>query len=77
MGLPGPRNPDFWMPTAGSATLAAIQSRAVWALVIVSMVVKLFEATITNVVAGSSVARQSVASAPSTFEMKCSRGPSR
>ena len=60
----------------GSATLEAIQSRAVAALVIVSMVVKVLEATITSVRAGSSPRKVSAMSAPSTFDTKCSRGPS-
>ena len=61
---------------AGSATFAAIQARTVCAFVIVSIVVKVFEATITSVVSGSSPESTSCACAPSTFEMKCSRGPS-
>ncbi len=56
--------------------MAAIQSRAVWALVIVSMVVKVLEATITSVVAGSSPFSVSAMSAPSTLLTKCVRGPS-
>ncbi len=61
---------------AGSLTDLAIQSRAVRAFVIVSMVVKVFEATMTSVVAGSSPASVSAISAPSTFDTKCVRGPS-
>ena len=60
----------------GSATLAAIQSRAVRALVIVSMVVKVLEATITSVRAGSSPLSVSATCAPSTFDTKWQRGPS-
>ena len=62
---------------AGSATPpATIQSRTDTALVIVSMVVKVLEAISTSVVAGSSPRKVSAAWAPSTFEMKCVRGPS-
>ena len=61
---------------AGSSTRSAIQRRTVSALVIVSMVVKVLEDTITSVVSGSSPFSVSAASAPSTLEMKCSLGPS-
>ena len=61
---------------AGVVTAPAIQLRAVSALVIVSMVVKVLEATMTSVVVGSSPFSVSAMSAPSTFETKCTRGPS-
>lgn len=61
---------------AGSVTTLPIQSRAVRALVIVSMVVKVFDATITSVVAGSSPFSVSAMSAPSTLLTKWARGPS-
>jgi hypothetical protein len=47
------------------------------ALAIVSWVVKVFEATTNNVVAGDSPRSVSSRWAPSTFETKCNRGPSR
>ena len=40
------------------------------------MVVKVFKATMTSVVVGSSFASVSAICAPSTFETKCVRGPS-
>ena len=53
---------------AGSVTFCAIHARAVSALVIVSMVVKVLDATITSVVAGSSRSSVSPICAPSTFD---------
>ncbi len=61
---------------AGLATCAAIQRRTVSALVIVSMVVKVFDATITSVVSEFSPASMSWTCAPSTLETKWQRGPS-
>ena len=61
---------------AGFATVAAIQRFAVSELVIVSMVVKVFDATITSVVAGFKPLSVSWICAPSTFETKWQRGPS-
>ncbi|OIQ63316.1 hypothetical protein GALL_551430 [mine drainage metagenome] len=61
---------------AGWVTLAAIQRFAVSALVIVSIVVKVFEATMTSVVSGFSKRRVSWICAPSTLETKWQRGPS-
>ena len=52
------------------------QRRAVAAFVIVSMVVKVLDPTITSVRSGSRSFSVSCASAPSTFEMKCTLGPS-
>ena len=46
------------------------QSRALWALVIVSSVVKVFEETMNNVSAGSRSRVASTKSVPSTFETK-------
>ncbi len=60
----------------GLRTVPAIHFRAVSALVIVSMVVKVFDATTISVVSGFSGARTSWTCAPSTFETKCARGPS-
>jgi hypothetical protein len=65
-----------WRPACASPTASAIQARAVPAFVIVSMVVKVFDATITSVVAGSSFDSVSWICAPSTFETKWTRGPS-
>ena len=45
-------------------------------MVIDSSVVKVFDATMTSVVAGSSPRSVSARCAPSTFETKCTRGPS-
>ncbi len=59
----------------GSATAADIHSQAVRALVIVSVVVKVLDATITSVVAGSQAAMAPATSAASTFETKWTRGP--
>ena len=64
-----------WLP-ANSPRVACIHAWAVRALVIVSMVVKVFEATMTSVRCGSSGASMSWMSAPSTFETKWQRGPS-
>ena len=62
-------------PTAGSPSAATIQRRAVAALVIVSMVVKVFEATRNSVRDGSSGFSVSRISAPSTLETKCRARP--
>ena len=63
-------------PTASLPSAASIQRRAVAALVMVSMVVKVFEAMMNSVVAGSSVFSVSWICAPSTLETKWARGPS-
>ena len=60
----------------GVTPARVIQACAVAALVMVSMVVKVLDATITRVVAGFSPASVSEMSAPSTFETKWQRGPS-
>ncbi len=52
---------------AGLATFTAIQSRAVWAFVIVSIVVNVFDATITSVVSGFRPRNVSAICAPSTL----------
>ena len=49
---------------------ASDQSRAVWALVIVSSVVKVFEETMNSVSAGSRSRTASAKSVPSTLETK-------
>ena len=48
--------------------------RAVFALVMVSMVVKVFDAMMNSVVAGFSRSSTEASAAPSTLETKCSRG---
>jgi chaperone required for assembly of F1-ATPase len=63
-------------PTASRPSARSIQVRAVAALVIVSTVVKVFEATMISVVAGSSPFSVSAIWAPSTLETKWQRGPS-
>ena len=63
-------------PPAKSPSAARIQVSAVRALVIVSMVVKVFEATMISVRCGSNPSSTSWMCAPSTFETKCDRGPS-
>jgi hypothetical protein len=65
-----------WFGTAASPSAPAIQARAVAALVIVSMVEKVFEAMMMRVVAGFRGRMVSAMWAPSTFETKCKRGPS-
>ncbi|CSC31265.1 Uncharacterised protein [Vibrio cholerae] len=47
------------------------QSRAVWALVMVSWVVKVLEATKKRVVSGSTFFSVSAMCVPSTFDTKC------
>ena len=61
---------------ASSLARARNHSRADRALVIVSCVVKVFDATVNSVVAGCSVRSVSARCAPSTFDTKCVRGPS-
>ena len=51
-------------------------SRAVWALVMVSWVVKVLEATMKRVVSGFTRRRASAIWVPSTFETKCTSIPS-
>ncbi len=65
-----------WPPARASPTPSAIQRRAVSAFVIVSIVVKVFDATMTSVVEGSRPRSVSWIWAPSTFETKWQRGPS-
>ena len=55
---------------------ALATQRAVSALVIVSTVVKVFEAMTNSVVAASRLFSVSAIWAPSTFDTKCVRGPS-
>ena len=61
---------------AGSPPPSVIHARAVRAFVIVSIVVKVLEATITSVRRGSRVRSTSETWAPSTFDTKWQRGPS-
>ena len=49
------------------------QARAVWALVMVSWVVKVLEATMNKVLSGSHSAKTWLMWAPSTLETKCIR----
>ena len=65
-----------WSPTADSPNFSTSQPRAVRALVMVSIVVKVFEATRNSVVSGLSSFKVSAICAPSTLEMKWARGPS-
>jgi hypothetical protein len=59
------------LATASSEpSLASAHSRAVWALVIVSRVVKVFEETTNSVSSGSRSRVFSAKSVPSTFETK-------
>lgn len=51
-------------------------ARAVWAFVIVSMVVKVLDATMKSVVSGCTSFGMSAIWAPSMLETKCARGPS-
>ncbi len=62
--------------TASSPSADTSQRRAVCALVIVSMVVKVLDAMMKRVRFGSSPFSVSAMCAPSTFETKCARGPS-
>ena len=55
---------------AGVVTRSDIHARAVHALVMVSIVVKVFEATMTNVVSGFSSRKTSLICAPSTLDTK-------
>jgi len=57
-----------WSPTASSPRAAVNQSRAVLALVMVSIVVNVFDATMTSVVFGFSAESVSLMCAPSTFD---------
>ena len=57
-----------WSPTLSSPSFSATHRRAVRALVIVSMVVKVFDATMNRVVSASSSFSVSAMWAPSTFE---------
>ena len=61
---------------ASSFARARNHSRAERALVIVSWVVKVFDAIVNSVVAGCSERSVSARCAPSTFDTKCVRGPS-
>ena len=63
---------------ATSACVATLrnQFRADWALVMVSWVVKVFEATINRVVSGFSFSSVVLRSVPSTLETKCASRPS-
>ena len=63
-----------WRATAlSSGAACSSHSRAEAALVIVSSVVKVLEATRNSVVAGSSAFSVSQMSVPSTLETKCTR----
>ena len=62
---------------AGSLAWPINQSRAECALVMVSCVVKVFDATVNSVVAGCSERSVSARCVPSTFDTKWTRGPSR
>jgi hypothetical protein len=65
-----------WCFTASSPSLSAMKARAVAALVIVSIVVKVFEAMMKSVVSASSGFSVSAICAPSILETKWARGPS-
>ena len=76
------RSPDAAPPPAASPPLTApsprpptSHRRAARALAIVSRVVKVLDATMNSVRAGSSPARVEVRCAPSRLETKCTRGP--
>jgi hypothetical protein len=55
-------------------TERASHARTLFALVSVSWVENVFETTIARVVSGSSPASTASTCAPSTFDMKCTRG---
>ena len=59
------------VPAPASPTAEASHARARCALVVVSIVVKVLEQTITSVVAGFSRPARSTNEAPSMFETKC------
>jgi hypothetical protein len=59
-----------WSATADSPSVSTSQARAVRALVNVSMVPKVFDATMNSVEAGSESASTAATSAPSTLDTK-------
>ena len=74
-GTRRPRDTASALWTAPPPKAEASQRRAARAFAIVSRVVKVLDATMNSVRAGSSPARTEVRCAPSRLETKCTRGP--